>query len=230
MFGELVWLAASERYVEPDVDVLISSSRRPNESGVTEEGGVATIVEVEEEVEKPVVIDVSRTADEEKTQPYIEIYTRREGEDRLVTSIEVLSITNKSLRTPGRQKYLEKQSQPFGQRLWTLGGILTALGCVAWGRPPGSGQGIAMSPDDGTVHRHAFGLTRKALGVGLAGWGVLVAWSALSRGGVMPPPKGDPAAVRVLTWNILLGSQDGPPWRWHGWSVRKIGILADLSY
>jgi hypothetical protein len=119
--------------------------------------------------------------------------------------------------------------QPFGQRLWTLGGILTALGCVAWGRP-GSGHGIAMAPCDGKVHRQAFGLTRKALVVGLAGWGVLVAWSALSRGGVMPPSKGDPAAVRVMTWNILLGSQDGPPWRWHGWSVRKIGILADLSY
>jgi hypothetical protein len=111
MFGELVWLETSERYVEPDVDVLISSSRRRDSSGVSEEGGVATIVEVEEEVEKPVVIDVSRTADEEQTQPYIEIYTRREGEDRLVTSIEVLSITNKTLRTPGRQKYLEKQSE-----------------------------------------------------------------------------------------------------------------------
>ena len=31
--------------------------------------------------------------------------------------------------------------QPFGQRLWTLGGILTALCCVAWGRP-GSGHSI----------------------------------------------------------------------------------------
>ena len=97
----------------------------------------------------------------------------------------------------------------------------------------GGGRGQAdrsrSSPNEGTVHRQAFGLTRKALVAGLAGWGGLVAWSALSRGGVMPPPKGDPAAVRVMTWNILLGSEGGPPWRWHGWSVRKMALRTALK-
>ena len=86
-----------------------SSGRRHEATRDNDEGGVATLVE--EEVEEPIVIDVSQTPDEEKAEPYIEIYARREGEDRLVTSIEILSITNKTLGTPGRLKYLEKQSE-----------------------------------------------------------------------------------------------------------------------
>ena len=54
---------------------------------------------------------VPQSPEEERTEPYLEIYARREGEDRLVTSIEVLSLTNKTLGSEGRQKYLEKQQE-----------------------------------------------------------------------------------------------------------------------
>jgi endonuclease/exonuclease/phosphatase family metal-dependent hydrolase len=64
---------------------------------------------------------------------------------------------------------------------------------------------------------------------GLAGWLGLIAWSALSPGGVMPAPKDDSAAVRILTWNILLGAEGGPPWGRHGWSVRKPALRAALK-
>ena len=108
--GELIWMEGSERYVDPDVDVLRrvpSGPRQAVESG--EEGGVATLVaEAEEE---PVIVAVSQPPDEERTEPCLEIYARREGEDRLVTSIEVLSLTNKTLGSEGRQKYLEKQQE-----------------------------------------------------------------------------------------------------------------------
>jgi len=108
--GELIWMEGSERYVDPDVDVLRrlpSGPREAVESG--EEGGVATLVaEAEEE---PVIVAVPQPPDEERTEPYLEIYARREGEDRLVTSIEVLSLTNKTLGSAGRQKYLEKQQE-----------------------------------------------------------------------------------------------------------------------
>ena len=108
--GELIWMEGSERYVDPDVDVLRrvpSGPRQAVESG--EEGGVATLVaEAEEE---PVIVAVSQPPDEERTEPYLEIYARRQGEDRLVTSIEVLSLTNKTLGSEGRQKYLEKQQE-----------------------------------------------------------------------------------------------------------------------
>jgi len=108
--GELIWLEGSERYVEPDVDVLRPSSvRRREDVEGGEEGGVATLVAQAEE--EPIVVTVPQSPDEERTEPYLEIYARREGEDRLVTSIEVLSLTNKTLGSEGRQKYLEKQQE-----------------------------------------------------------------------------------------------------------------------
>ena len=103
-------MEGSERYVDPDVDVLRrvpSGPREAVESG--EEGGVATlVVEAEDE---PIVVTVPQSPEEERTEPYLEIYARREGEDRLVTSIEILSLTDKTLGSEGRQKYLEKQQE-----------------------------------------------------------------------------------------------------------------------
>jgi hypothetical protein len=97
--------------------------------------------------------------------------------------------------------------QPFGHHLWALGAVAALLVLIAWGlRTPG--------------------LARRALLGGLAGWIGLIAWSALSPGGEMPLPKDDPAAVRVLTWNILLGAEGGPLWKRHGWSVRKPALRA----
>ena len=107
---ELIWMEGSERYVEPDVDVLRPSSAGRREDVIGgEEGGVATLVaETEEE---PVIVTVPQSPGEERTEPYLEIYAQREGEDRLVTSIEILSVTNKTLGSEGRQKYLEKQQE-----------------------------------------------------------------------------------------------------------------------
>jgi hypothetical protein len=75
----------------------------------TRRGGIAALIE--QELEEQVVILLSQTAGEEKSEPYIEIYARREGRDRIVTSIEFLGITNKTLGTPGRLTYLEKQGE-----------------------------------------------------------------------------------------------------------------------
>ena len=62
----------------------------------------------------------------------------------------------------------------------------------------------------------------------LAVWSGLIAWSALSPGGPMPPPKADPAAIRLLSWNILYGVEGGPPWIRRGWPVRKWALRAAL--
>ena len=44
--GELIWMEGSERYVDPDVDVLRPvSARRHREMAGEDEGGVATLVE-----------------------------------------------------------------------------------------------------------------------------------------------------------------------------------------
>ena len=108
--GELIWMEGSERYVDPDVDVLRRVPSGPSEAVESgEEGGVATLVTQAED--EPIVVTVPQSPEEERTEPYLEIYARREGEDRLVTSIEVLSLTNKTLGSEGRQKYLEKQQE-----------------------------------------------------------------------------------------------------------------------
>ena len=108
--GELIWMEGSERHVEPNVDVLRRVQGGPREAVESgEEGGVATLVaEAEDE---PIIVTIPQTPDEERTEPYLEIYAQRESEDRLVTSIEVLSQTNKTLGSKGRQKYLEKQQE-----------------------------------------------------------------------------------------------------------------------
>jgi hypothetical protein len=108
--GELIWMEGSERRVEPDVDVLRPSPVRPREvMEGGEEGGVAPLVS-ETEAE-PVVVMVPQSPEQERTEPYLEIYARRDGEDRLVTSIKILSASNKTLGSEGRQKYLEKQQE-----------------------------------------------------------------------------------------------------------------------
>ena len=79
---------------------------------VEEEGGVATLVA--EAVEESVVVTAASPPGEERTEPYLEIYARREGQDRLVTAIGILSPSNKTLGSEGREKHLEKQQEIFG--------------------------------------------------------------------------------------------------------------------
>jgi endonuclease/exonuclease/phosphatase family metal-dependent hydrolase len=59
-------------------------------------------------------------------------------------------------------------------------------------------------------------------------WLGFLGWSKLARGGPVPAPKVDPAAIRVLTWNIHCGQEGGPPWKQFGWSGRKHALEAAL--
>jgi endonuclease/exonuclease/phosphatase family metal-dependent hydrolase len=61
----------------------------------------------------------------------------------------------------------------------------------------------------------------------LAAWLGMIAWSELTPGGPMPPGP-EPGAVRVITWNILHGSDDGPPWMRQNWPARKQALVAVL--
>ena len=63
----------------------------------------------------------------------------------------------------------------------------------------------------------------------LSCWLGLIGWSSLSPGGAMPPAKADAAIVRVVTWNILCGSERGTPWNRHGWAVRKDALRSSLE-
>jgi endonuclease/exonuclease/phosphatase family metal-dependent hydrolase len=52
-------------------------------------------------------------------------------------------------------------------------------------------------------------------------WLGLIAWSAFCPGGPDPPRKADPAFIRVVTWNIHCGQDEGPPWKRFDWPGRK---------
>jgi endonuclease/exonuclease/phosphatase family metal-dependent hydrolase len=63
----------------------------------------------------------------------------------------------------------------------------------------------------------------------LAGWLGLIAWARACPGCPAPPPKEDPAAIRVVTWNIHCGQEGGPVWKRFDWSRRKHSLQAALA-
>jgi endonuclease/exonuclease/phosphatase family metal-dependent hydrolase len=62
----------------------------------------------------------------------------------------------------------------------------------------------------------------------LACWLGLILWSELCAGGPEPPPKEDPASIRVVTWNIHCGQDEGPPWKQFDWPRRKHALQTAL--
>jgi hypothetical protein len=98
-----VWLEVSERRVEPDINVL-RPERSVSRGGTDAGGGVAVAEAVQAE---PVVVHVPI---EEIRETFLEIYARPGGE-RLVTTIEVLSLANKTPGAHGRDQYLKKQRE-----------------------------------------------------------------------------------------------------------------------
>jgi endonuclease/exonuclease/phosphatase family metal-dependent hydrolase len=111
--------------------------------------------------------------------------------------------------------------QPYGEREWIslslaamMAGLILALRYHRKGSiPTRSSAGLS-------VYRFLRLAGMILLGV-LGGWLVLIGWSALSTGGPMPPAKSHPGIIRVVTWNILHGTEHGAPWSRFGWPVRK---------
>ncbi len=58
---------------------------------------------------------------------------------------------------------------------------------------------------------------------------VLVGYSAAAPGGTIPSAPANPKAIRVVTWNILVGSDHGPFWRQHGWPIRRHALKTALD-
>jgi hypothetical protein len=102
-----VWIEYTNRVIEPDVNLLRTdrpSGPLPQPAGG--EGAVAVRT-------PPVVVTVPG---EERTESYLEIYTVR-GNHSLVTAIEVLSPSNKTGGTHGREEYLKKQAELLNSRV-----------------------------------------------------------------------------------------------------------------
>jgi len=119
--------------------------------------------------------------------------------------------------------------QPFGHREWaftTVSVILAGLVAVLW-----RGRRRATRPPllvKGGLASWRL-LSGKVLAAALTCWLGLIVWSEFAPGGSMPPAKSNPDAIRVLTWNILLGTERGAPWKRHGWPVRKNALGAAVA-
>lgn len=100
--GDRVWVEVSEREIGPDVKVLRGHEDQRIEGPPAGRAAVATARRIE-----PIVVTVPQ---DERREPFLEIYSRLEGE-RLVTAIEVLSLTNKTPGAHGRDLYLRKQKE-----------------------------------------------------------------------------------------------------------------------
>ena len=77
--------------------------------------------------------------------------------------------------------------------------------------------------------RRLLGLAR-LLFIGVLGcWLGLIIWLERGPGGPAPGAKANPALVRVITWNIHCGQDDGPPWKQFDWPGRKHALRDALD-
>jgi hypothetical protein len=92
------------RHIEPDTDVLISSL-----SGSEADAGGSLAVSFQTRTE-PIIVTVAES--EPASEKFVEIRTRdASGDERVVTTVELLSISNKTAGSFGREAYLKKQSE-----------------------------------------------------------------------------------------------------------------------
>jgi len=119
--------------------------------------------------------------------------------------------------------------QPFGQREWAFGAvavILTGLWAGLW---RGLRRTFDPPPPSNWVLARPHLLLLKVLASALVCWLGLIAWSGFASGGSTPPAKSKPEAIRVVTWNILVGTERGALWKRHGWPVRRKALEAALA-
>lgn len=101
--GRLAWIEVSERFIGPDVDVVVPWRR---EKASWKSGGGMAVAN--RSAAEPLVIHVPH---DERIEPLVEIYRGRGSARRLVTSIEALSWSNKTPGERGRDLYLRKQEE-----------------------------------------------------------------------------------------------------------------------
>ena len=100
--GERVWVEVTGRYIEPDVRI-----GRPDRGLDSDDSGGGVAVAAPPQT-TPVLVSVPH---DERRETFLEIYTRQSGDERLVTVIEVLSLTNKTPGEKGRELYVQKQEE-----------------------------------------------------------------------------------------------------------------------
>jgi endonuclease/exonuclease/phosphatase family metal-dependent hydrolase len=114
--------------------------------------------------------------------------------------------------------------QPYGERGWTAVGLAVILGGLILALMlKRRGSSLPISQGGLSVPR-VLRLAAKVLIGTLCCWLGLIGWSAWSSGRSMPQAKSDARVIRVVTWNILHGTEHGAPWSRFGWPVRKVAL------
>lgn len=103
--GDRVWVEVSYRRVGPDVNVL----RPAAPDSFAGKGAVALA-----QATRSQAVEVSVPQDEVR-EPFLQIFSRFEGE-RVISTVEILSPTNKSRGSPGRELYLRNQREILSSR------------------------------------------------------------------------------------------------------------------
>jgi Protein of unknown function (DUF4058) len=105
--GQRLWVETSDRSIGPDIVVLEREGRGRDKDDA---GPIALATHVRSQ---PIVVTVPQ---DEFREPYVEIYARGERE-RVVTTIEVLSLANKTPGARGRELYLRKQEEILASQI-----------------------------------------------------------------------------------------------------------------
>ena len=100
VLGRRVWIEVSRRSIGPDVQI-----QRARVGAAPPRHAIAAATPL---IARPFKVKV---AHDEFREPFVEIYTRSDDGKRLVTSIEVLSLSNKTPGEQGRELYLRKQKE-----------------------------------------------------------------------------------------------------------------------
>jgi hypothetical protein len=103
-----VWIEVTQRYTDPDVHLLRSKATN---GGLTKDGGNGGVAVAALTRTEPVVVHVPQVVHDETRETYVDIFVRRDDEERLVTSIEILSPTNKTPGADGSDLYRKKQRE-----------------------------------------------------------------------------------------------------------------------
>jgi hypothetical protein len=103
VINERLWVETTARYIEPDTEVLYGDWSVGEPPAVTEVAMPART--------RPLVFEL---AHDQRREAFVEIRTRlADGGERIVTAIEVLSLSNKTPGDQGRQLYLQKQGKSW---------------------------------------------------------------------------------------------------------------------
>src|SRR5262249_40891266 len=99
-----VWIEVSQRYIEPNVEMVRLREEGPPKA---RSNGPAVLAPPTARG-RPVLV---AGPPDERPDRFPEIYSLRDGGDRLITTIEVLSPTKKTPGEHGRDLYLRKQKE-----------------------------------------------------------------------------------------------------------------------